>query len=121
MSWRDHAACLDADPDWFFPEVGYGRGQDAIKARLICADCPVIDECLAWALAERPSVGIFGGTSPLERDRIRRERGLARKKRLKPCGTEAAYIRHWKANETPCEACREAHRVNQRKHREKVA
>lgn len=29
---------------------------------------------------------------------------------LKPCGTEAAYQRHLKAREAPCEPCRGAHR-----------
>jgi hypothetical protein len=26
-----------------------------------------------------------------------------------PCGTEAAYQRHWRARETPCTDCLEAH------------
>ena len=29
---------------------------------------------------------------------------------LKPCGTEAAYRRHLRHDETPCTACRKAHR-----------
>lgn len=29
---------------------------------------------------------------------------------LKPCGTEAAYRRHLRAGEDPCDECREAHR-----------
>ena len=33
---------------------------------------------------------------------------------LKPCGTHAAYMRHYYRQEEPCEACREAHRVYSR-------
>jgi len=36
-----------------------------------------------------------------------RPRGLNRKG-LKPCGTAAAYTRHRRAGETPCDACRRA-------------
>lgn len=37
--------------------------------------------------------------------------GKPRTRDLKPCGTDAAYQRHRKAGETPCDACREARRV----------
>ena len=30
---------------------------------------------------------------------------------LAPCGTDAAYQRHMKHHETPCDACRLAHRA----------
>jgi hypothetical protein len=29
-------------------------------------------------------------------------------RRVKPCGTEAAYKRHWRRGEVPCEPCRRA-------------
>lgn len=43
---------------------------------------------------------------------------------LAPCGTDAAYQRHIKHHETPCDACRWAHRAkgaNDRVRRAKCA
>ena len=40
---------------------------------------------------------------------------------LRPCGTWAAYRRHLRAGETPCEACREADTRRARKRREERA
>lgn len=34
---------------------------------------------------------------------------------LKPCGTTAAYRRHLRRSETPCDACREAENSRNRK------
>jgi hypothetical protein len=39
------------------------------------------------------------------------------KRRLLPCGTYAAYYRHRKNKEEPCEACKEAHRQYMRRHK----
>lgn len=32
------------------------------------------------------------------------------KRRVAPCGTVAAFWRHYRRKETPCDPCREAHR-----------
>jgi WhiB family redox-sensing transcriptional regulator len=42
-----------------------------IVARTLCAGCPVLDECLAWALNNDEPEGIWGGTTPTERMNIR--------------------------------------------------
>ena len=57
------AECLDADPEAFFPEAG-GNG---LEAKRICARCPVIDECLQYALDHRIDDGVWGGTSGIQR------------------------------------------------------
>ncbi|MFA1541387.1 WhiB family transcriptional regulator [Actinomadura monticuli] len=72
--WTDHAICRGADPDLFFP-IGYSaevlqEQQDAAKA--ICANCPVIADCLTWALKVGEPDGIWGGTTPEERRYLRR-------------------------------------------------
>jgi WhiB family redox-sensing transcriptional regulator len=72
--WTDHAICRGADPDLFFP-IGYSaellqEQQDAAKA--ICTNCPVIAECLTWALKVGEPDGIWGGTTPEERRYLRR-------------------------------------------------
>lgn len=35
-------------------------------------------------------------------------------RQLKPCGTHAAFVRHWSHSEEPCEACKQAERLYQR-------
>lgn len=61
--WRDHAACIGAEPDIFFPE----RGESPARAKAFCARCPVRQECLEQALDDDERHGVFGGTTPQER------------------------------------------------------
>ena len=68
--WRRQAACRGVDPELFFLE----RGESSTPARATCAGCPVRAECLAHALAAEERLGIWGGTTPRERQRIRRQR-----------------------------------------------
>lgn len=63
--WMAEAVCASADPEEWFPE----KGVSAHRAKRICATCPVIDECLQFALDNNES-GIWGGMSHSERLRI---------------------------------------------------
>lgn len=69
-AWRKDAACRGEDVNIFFP-IDYGQ---AVKAKKICAACPVRVQCLDWALShpQAEDAGIFGGTSFRERRKIRR-------------------------------------------------
>jgi len=71
--WRSDAACRDLPTDLFFP-VGHGpRAQDQARlAKQICADCPVRQECLDYALEGNSRYGVFGGLDEDERHRLRR-------------------------------------------------
>ncbi len=69
--WMVDARCLDADPEAFFPE----KGGSTREAKRICADCPVVEPCLEYALANDERFGIWGGLSERERRRVRRLRG----------------------------------------------
>jgi WhiB family redox-sensing transcriptional regulator len=75
--WVDEAACTSTDPDLFFPTQG-GDTRSAQLAKAICAECPVLAQCLAYAVEDPSVVGIWGGTTLLDRQRIRRDKGLAR-------------------------------------------
>jgi WhiB family transcriptional regulator, redox-sensing transcriptional regulator len=70
-AWREDAACGDpASHADFFPEpddVGA-----VSRAKSLCASCPVSDDCLSFAIETRQDLGIWGGTTPPERKRIRR-------------------------------------------------
>lgn len=59
-AWRQAAACIGA-VDMMLDEVH----EHAAKA--LCAQCPVVAECLAEALTYREPAGVRGGLSPYER------------------------------------------------------
>ncbi|MFF4099132.1 WhiB family transcriptional regulator [Streptomyces sp. NPDC001903] len=78
-------ACRNADPALFFPAYGVPLSEIQIRAaKELCAGCPVREECLAIAVRSDESDGIWGGTTPLERRRMRMQ--LARMEQ----GTELA-------------------------------
>jgi len=126
--WRQQANCLGTSVNLFFP--ARGANLDAVWAKAICAACPVRDECLNANLHE--TVGIWGGMSEEEcRKERRRRAGFAEdvpppqpRKRIRsapmqPCGTHAAFRRHYLAGETPCGPCREANAAYQRAYRKR--
>ena len=69
LSWMDSALCAQVDPELFFPE--YRANAVAAAARRICATCPVRDDCLRYALTDPDLDGIWGGTTPRQRQRLR--------------------------------------------------
>jgi WhiB family redox-sensing transcriptional regulator len=72
-NWRDDAACRDADPDLFFPIGTAGPAlRQTGEAKRICRGCPAQTQCLAWALQNRVTDGVWGGTTEDERRAIRR-------------------------------------------------
>jgi WhiB family transcriptional regulator, redox-sensing transcriptional regulator len=71
-NWRAHAACRDADPELFFPIGTSGPGLRQIEeAKRLCRTCPVQHECLAWALDQEVTDGVWGGTTADQRRAIR--------------------------------------------------
>lgn len=65
--WADQGACRAVDPNVFFP----GRGEPATEAKTICAACPVITECAAYALQHPSLLGVWGGLTARQRQRRR--------------------------------------------------
>ncbi|MCS0638399.1 WhiB family transcriptional regulator [Streptomyces sp. LP05-1] len=72
-NWRNAAACLEEDPDLFFP---IGTGGPAVvqaeEAKRVCRRCPVREQCLEWALETGQDVGVWGGLAEDERRALRR-------------------------------------------------
>ena len=64
------ARCKGEPPDVFFPSDGVG----VLRAQKICAECPVVNECLEYALANHISHGVWGGASERQRRRLQRRR-----------------------------------------------
>jgi WhiB family redox-sensing transcriptional regulator len=72
-SWREAAACRDADPDLFFPIGTAGPALRQIEeAKRICRACPAQAPCLAWALDHGVGSGVWGGATEAERRALRR-------------------------------------------------
>ena len=70
--WMERGKCRVIPPETFFPSDGVGVD----IARRICADCPVKEPCLEYALRNGIDHGVWGGTSERERRRIARRRRL---------------------------------------------
>lgn len=62
--------CTTYSTDIFYPEE-YEEANVA-QAKTICNDCWIKDKCLAYALSTNEKEGVWGGTTPIERKRIRR-------------------------------------------------
>ena len=78
--WLAAGACLTADPDLFFPiATGAVGASQAAEAQRICARCEVRPECLEFAMSSGEAHGVWGGTTPEERVRVRRRRADARR------------------------------------------
>ena len=69
--WTDRAAGRGADTELFYP-LSELHAATVAKATKVCRECPVIDACHADALDRGERFGIWGGTTPQERRRLRR-------------------------------------------------
>src|SRR5687767_2880205 len=80
MDWRQQAACLDEDPELFFPVGTTGPALEQVeRAKAVCRSCAVIDACLEWALESNQDAGVWGGMSEDERRTLRRSRQRRRR------------------------------------------
>lgn len=71
--WRERAACLHEDPELFFPIGNSGPTLAQIHAaKAVCRRCPVVQQCLDWAVEVGHVEGIWGGTTESERRAMRR-------------------------------------------------
>jgi WhiB family redox-sensing transcriptional regulator len=69
-SWMRDALCAQSSPDLWFPEGSLHEVN--AEARRICKKCPVIDECLGYALTNNEDHGIWGGLAANERKLLKR-------------------------------------------------
>jgi WhiB family redox-sensing transcriptional regulator len=69
LNWQEEAACRELPVDYFFPEQGPDAWHQLRRAVAVCESCPVIEECLKYALSfgNRDLPGIWGGTSENQR------------------------------------------------------
>lgn len=66
----ERAACRrrsDIPLKAWFPEDS-GAPDDLLR---ICATCPILDTCFNYAMADKTVIGIWGGTSAQQREKLR--------------------------------------------------
>lgn len=79
MDWRHRSACLDEDPELFFPIGNTGPAILQIEeAKAVCRRCEVREQCLQWALEAGQDHGVWGGLSEDERRALKRRNARAR-------------------------------------------
>ena len=100
--WRDRAECKDdPTPDLWFVPPGDRHGIAAAKA--ICRRCPVAAECLAEAMADPSIVGVWGGTTEVERAKLRV--AMPRQPKDIRHGTPGGHRTHRARGEESCGPC----------------
>jgi len=65
--WMERAACAGMT-DLFYPDL---PGPVPKAARLVCELCPVVRECLGYAVATSQHHGVWGGMAPRQRRHVR--------------------------------------------------
>lgn len=64
--WQKQGACREApDAGIFFPSPG--DTESLRSAKKMCGECPVVQQCLEYALSNNERYGIWGGKSTRER------------------------------------------------------
>jgi len=118
-AWIGEANCKGMDVNLFFPSLKEKYSPKAIDA---CASCPVIEPCQEWAIRYEGH-GYQGGLTKDQRSRVRSKLGITliepqrvlngtytKKNNEINHGTNAGYKAETRKGISHCEPCREAHR-----------
>lgn len=73
-AWQASAACRSLTPGLFFSD---NSGEGSAEAVAVCGTCPVRSDCLQFALDNGELLGVWGGTTPSQRARLRRRRNAS--------------------------------------------
>lgn len=67
----DNAQCADVqDKDFFFPDNRKIEAERLPQLKAICSSCIHSKECLEYALEKQIPYGIWGGSTPADRDAV---------------------------------------------------
>lgn len=78
LDWQNEALCVE-HRDLFCQTIdgGYDRWHVEQRAKKICWNCPVVDECFAWALDQPETkfanLGVVGGRNFQQRSAARQK------------------------------------------------
>ena len=73
-SMYKQAGCRGLDTELFYPDRDVFTKDEESMFQRMCVECPVMLQCLEWALVHE-RYGVWGGTTPSQRQRERRRRG----------------------------------------------
>jgi hypothetical protein len=74
----DEPLCIEVGTALFFPEGSSSSVNGAnLQAKKVCRLCKHINECAEWAIFHE-AYGVWGATTPLEREQIRKDRKIQR-------------------------------------------
>ena len=70
--WQAQAACRGGDTNSFYSDSlrGNTRIRQEEAAKRVCAGCPVMANCLRWALKTEEPYGVWGGLTTEERQEV---------------------------------------------------
>lgn len=81
-AWHQQGSCNDKPQEWFFggeEQPGKQRHRPTLsmsevkRAKAICGTCPVMIQCLEFALSNREEFGVWGGSTGRDRAKWWRE------------------------------------------------
>ena len=76
--WADRAECRGHPTSWWFPEESRKNAAESNTAKAICRSCPVMSECLEYAMQYPTNYmalqGIWGGLTVSGRRKLEAER-----------------------------------------------
>lgn len=68
FAWHPGLPCTSPDHD---PDLWHQTGDgDGPAAKRLCQRCPLLRECATWAIETRQAYGIWGATTPADRERL---------------------------------------------------
>ena len=89
--WQMRGACRGMDSGFFFHpegERGPARANREARAKQVCRNCPVLEQCRRHALAVHEPYGVWGGLSEADREEIIRGRTRRLRVRTDPLPSE---------------------------------
>jgi WhiB family transcriptional regulator, redox-sensing transcriptional regulator len=110
-TWKEKAKCREMNTSFFFYDFDAGNNDEwLVQAKAICESCEVMAECLSFALENGEVDGVWGGTTPAERRKMRRKAPKPRSiepylKDRAPHGTPARRQQHYRDGQKPCQVC----------------
>lgn len=81
FDWQRSAACRGEHAVNFFPPTHFERKDLRLArervAKAICRSCPVVAECLEYAISSREPHGVWGGLNEVERRQLVERRTMS--------------------------------------------
>lgn len=76
-NWLDQASCFGQDTEMFYADTVFSAENKKIiaKAKMFCKTCPVVADCLQYAINNQERFGVWGSFSTKERSAIRNHLG----------------------------------------------